>query len=94
MSNKKILEVRVAEVIAEALDNHWFNPAILADVLVTDYPLYTQDKLIEMIAHIIRFEQQRFEAEWAAGNTSEGLMLASHLNDVLDQHEYMDDVAI
>lgn len=90
MSRKKILEVSVAETIAEALDNHWFNPAILADILVTDYPLYTQDKLIEMIAYIIRFEQQRFEAEWATGNTSEGLMLASHLNDVLDQHEYLE----
>ena len=90
MGKKKILEVALADTIAEALDNHWFNPAILADILVTDYPLYTQDKLIEMVAHIIRFEQQRFQTEWENGNTSEGLMLASALNDVLEEIAYTD----
>lgn len=83
---KKIPEQKLAEHIAESLDNVWFNPAIAANLLVNQYPLYTQDRLIDLIGEIVRQQSERFEQEWEGGQTSGGLILADHLNQVYQMH--------
>ncbi len=70
--------------IAKAVDWHYFNPAVVANVLSTDVPLYTQDRIMELVTWIIKYESRRFKTEWESGNTTEGLMLADALNDVLE----------
>lgn len=85
---KKIEEEKLVEHLATALDNNWFNPVLAANLLVNHYPLYTQDRVIDLIGEIVRQQAERFKQEWESGQTSEGLMLADHLNDVYQFHAY------
>ena len=82
---KKTDEQKLVEQIAQAVDNHWFNPSLAAQILV-NYPLYTQDKIMELMAEIIKLQAGRFEVEWQHNTTSQGLMLASHLAEVIEMH--------
>jgi hypothetical protein len=56
---KKTDEQKLVEQIAQAVDNHWFNPSLAAQILV-NYPLYTQDKIMELMAEIIKLQAGRF----------------------------------
>lgn len=76
----KIPEEKLAEQIISNLDNYWFNPAIVASILANQ-PLYTQDRLIELITEIVKYQDARFRDEWEAGQTSDGLLMASYLAD-------------
>jgi hypothetical protein len=80
-------EQKLVKAVVEALDNHWFNPALFADIITTDYTVYTQNKLIELVKWIIRFEQRRFEYEWDTGMSSNELLQADALADVLKNME-------
>jgi hypothetical protein len=84
---KKIQEEKVAELLAEAVDNNWFNPSLCADLIVNHLPLYTQDRLVILMSEVIRQQAIRFETEWENGYTSDGLMLSSHLAEVISAHE-------
>lgn len=84
---KRTSEEKLAEVITEALDNHWFNPALFAHLIVKGTSIYTQDKLMELMSHVIKYQAGRFKDEWEHDQTSEGLMLASHLAEVIEMHE-------
>lgn len=87
---KKMLETKVAEAIIEGTDNNWFNPALVAQALVTNNPIYTQDKIMDLIVEIIKQQANRFKREAAEGQTSEGLVLANVLNEViLEQEAYL-----
>ena len=79
----KSIETKVAEKLAEGLNNHTFSPAVLANILTTYYPIYTQDRLMELVKWIIKYNSMRMTNEWDKGNTSEGLMMADALNDIL-----------
>ena len=84
---KKIAEEKLAEQIGLALENVWFNPHIVASILANNYSLYHQDKLVELIAEIVKQQSFRFNQEWAEHNqTSEGLMLAAHLAEIVEVH--------
>ena len=85
----KAQEIKVAEAIVNLTDDHWFNPAILARYL-TDQPFYTVDRIMELVAQIIRWEANRYTDEldtedgiYNSGQTSEGLFLANELNQTL-----------
>lgn len=80
-------ETKLVKAVVEALDNHWFNPALFADMITTDYTVYTQNKLIELVKWIIRYEQRRFEYEWDTGMSSNELLQADALADVLNNME-------
>lgn len=84
---KKMLETKVAETILEGTDNNWFNPTLVAHALVTNNPIYTQDKLMDLIVEIIKQQAARFRMEAAAGVTSNGLILANVLNEVIEEQE-------
>jgi len=83
---KRIPEEKIAEQLAEVLDNVWFNPMLTAGYLVNGHSLYTNDQLMKLIIQIIKHQSDRFNVEWAGGRTSEALMLANHLNDVIEMH--------
>ncbi len=80
----KAIESNLANEIAKAVDWHYFNPAVVANVISTDMPLYTQDRVMELVKWIIKYEARRFQVEWEKGNTTEGLMMADLLNDVIE----------
>jgi hypothetical protein len=84
---KKMLETKVAEAILEGTDNNWFNPTLVAHALVTGQPIYTQDKVMDLIVEIIRQQSNRYDREWEEGRTSEGLMMASRLMDMITNFE-------
>jgi hypothetical protein len=87
----KTREVKVAEQLVNLTEDHWFNPAILARYL-TDQPFYTVDRIMELVAQIIRWESNRHKDElttdtgiYNSGQTSEGLFLANELNKTLNK---------
>jgi len=87
----KTREIKVAEQLVNLTEDHWFNPAILARYL-TDQPFYTVDRIMELVAQIIRWEANRYNDEldtddgiYNSGMTSEGLFLANELNKTLNK---------
>lgn len=90
MAAKKTQEEKLAEQIGTAVENHWFNPALFAHLMVKGNPLYTLDNLMELIKHTLKYMDQRYKDEWEHGQTSAGLMMASYLADCLDIKENPD----
>ena len=84
---KQTIENKVINVLLEALDNHWFNPALVANGLVLNNPIYTQDKLADLVVEIIKAQSHRYNNEWELGRTSEGLMMSARLNDMIEAFE-------
>lgn len=80
----KAAETKLAEQITAALEGHYFNSAVLGRLLMDD-PIWTIDRLVEMISQILHYLAIRYEKEWQAGQTSEGLLLANELNETLKQ---------
>jgi hypothetical protein len=72
-------ELKLADDIANATEDHWFNPAIMAHVL-SNQPFYTVDRIMELISYILKYNSKRYKAEFEHGQTSEGLFLANELN--------------
>jgi hypothetical protein len=75
----KTPETKLAEAIATATENHYFNSSIIAHTLA-DQPHYTIDRIMEMIVKTIKYQAQRHQNDWENGRTSEGLFLANELN--------------
>ena len=89
--SKKTQEHKIVEQLAEALDNHWFNPNLAAQIIIK-HPIYTQDKLMDLMKEIIKLQASRYQMEWEHDRTSAGLMLAAHLAEVIEMHEpYIED---
>ncbi len=65
----KTKEIKVAEDLVNLTEDHWFNPAILARYL-TDQPFYTVDRIMELVAQIIRWQANRHNDEL---NTEDGI---------------------
>lgn len=84
---KKTDEQKAVEVLVKAMDNHWFNPAIFANLIVNEQPLYTQDKLLELISYIIQYQAERMETAAEYGETSDALILAHVLNEVIEEQQ-------
>jgi len=75
----KTPETKLAEQLVNLTDDHWFNPAIFGRYLA-EQPLYTSDRIIEMIAHIIHEQAKQYHLLKASGTSSEGLLLAYELD--------------
>jgi hypothetical protein len=75
----KTPESKVAEQIANLAESHWFNPAVFGRLL-SDQPYYTLDRIMEVVAHIIRNQAIKHKQEAEKGNTTEGLLLANELD--------------
>lgn len=76
----KTKEQKIADDISNAVEDHWFNSAMVAHML-TDQPYYTIDRIMEILSHIIKFGSKRYKRDWEKGSTSEGLFLANELNE-------------
>jgi hypothetical protein len=75
----KTKEQKLADDLANAVEDHWFNPAILAHLL-SNQPHFTIDRIIEVVAHLLKFNSKRYKADFEQGITSEGLFISNELN--------------
>ena len=80
----KSVEQKLADDIANAVESHWFNPAVIARIL-SNQPVYTMDRVMEMVAQIVRTISTR-------DDESEGVALAKELNNYIKllqtRHEF------
>ena len=86
----KTPEQKVAEQLVNLTEDHWFNAASLARY-ITDQPYYTTDRIMELVAQIIKWGGRRHEDEltpsgiYESNTSSEGLFLANELSKTLDK---------
>ena len=86
----KTPEQKVAEQLTNLTEDHWFNAASLARY-ITDQPYYTTDRIMELVAQLIRWGGKRHEDEltpsgvYQSNSSSEGLFLAHELNKTLNK---------
>jgi hypothetical protein len=86
----KTPEQKVAEQLVNLTEDHWFNAASLARY-ITDQPYYTTDRIMELVAQIIKWGGRRHEDEltpsgiYESNSSSEGLFLANELSRTLDE---------
>jgi DNA-binding LacI/PurR family transcriptional regulator len=81
------IETKAAEKVLEAMDSHWFNPTIMARELVNGCGHYTQSKIMELVVEIIKQTASQFDNAWEEGVTSEALLMAERLNDMISNFE-------
>ena len=80
---KKTAEEKLVEQIRQALDNHWFNPVMVAAMLV-DENLFYQDKINELVECIIERQARMYRLQWEQGYTNQGLTNSSYLQEVIE----------
>lgn len=71
-------EQKVAEQIVELTENQWFNSAVFGRILA-DQPLYTVDRIMEMVVQIVNAMARKYEIEKTNDQTSHGLILANEM---------------
>jgi hypothetical protein len=77
-------EHKVGELLANSVEDHFFNPATLAYYL-SQQPTWTIDRVMEVVAWIIEKNARRAEVEAGNGIQSEGLILAYNLDKLVDR---------
>ena len=82
----KTQETKLAEQLANLADDHWFNPAIFGRYLA-EQPLYTVDRIMEMVSYIISEQAKTYELLRLKGTSSEGLLLANELNECIKAYQ-------
>jgi hypothetical protein len=76
-------ETKLADTVASCVEDHFFNTAAVARHL-SNQPIYTVDKVMELVVNIVFSMKQRYDVELAEGNTSEGLILANNLHKAIN----------
>lgn len=84
--SKKIPEQILAEAITNSIHDVRFDYNVLANLLVNNNSLYGQNEIMELVSAIIHQQNRRFFTEWEVGQTCEGLLMASHLSEVIQVH--------
>ena len=80
----KSVEQKLADDIANAVESHWFNPAVIARLLANQ-PIYTTDRVMELVAQIIRtIAMKEDEAEGVAL----AKVLDSQIKSLQDKHKF------
>ena len=46
------------DLLEEILNDHHFHPALMANIIITTYPPYTQKKLIELIRYLEEYHME------------------------------------
>jgi len=81
----KTKEQQIGELLANSVEDHFFNPAALGRYLA-EQPIYTIDRIVEVVAWIIEKQAERYRREVANdGTVCEGLIIANHLDRVIDK---------
>jgi hypothetical protein len=78
-------EIKIGELLANSVEDHWFNPASLGHYL-SQQPLWTIDRVMEVVMWIVEKMARRYEDEYSKGQTCEGLLLAYNLDKSIDRH--------
>ena len=82
MKNK---EQQIGELLANSVEDHFFNPAALGRYLA-EQPIYTLDRIVEVVAWVIEKQARRYEREIEQGGVvSEGLAISHKLDKVVDK---------
>jgi len=82
----KTPETKVAESLVNLMDDHWFNPTMFGRYLA-EQPLYTIDRVMEMIVSVISEQAKMYEIHKNRGESTEGLMLANELNECIKAYQ-------
>ena len=82
----KTPEIKVAESLVNLMDDHWFNATIFGHYLAQQ-PLYTLDRIMEMIVSVISEQAKMYDVYSIKGSSSEGLMLANELNECIKAYQ-------
>ena len=82
----KTQEIKVAESLVNLMDDHWFNSTIFGHYLAQQ-PLYTIDRIMEMIVSVISEQSKMIHVYSNQGSTSEGLLLANELNECIKAYQ-------
>ena len=82
----KTQEIKVAESLVNLMDDHWFNATIFGHYLAQQ-PLYTIDRIMEMVVSIISEQSKMLNVYSNQGSTSEGLLLANELNECIKAYQ-------
>jgi uncharacterized membrane-anchored protein YjiN (DUF445 family) len=89
MKNK---EQQIGELLANSVEDHFFNPAALGRYLA-DQPLYTIDRIVEVVAWVIEKQAERYRREIANdGTVSEGLIISNMLDKMIDKIKVSNDL--
>ena len=81
----KTKELQIGELLANSVEDHFFNPASLGRYLA-EQPIYTLDRIMEVVAWIIEKQAERYRREKSnEGTVCEGLIIANILDNVIDQ---------
>jgi len=83
---KKTEEIKVAESLVNLMDDHWFSPTIFGHYLA-EQPLYTLDRIMEMIVSVISEQAKMYEFYSNRGTSTEGLLLANELNECIKAYQ-------
>lgn len=76
-------EQKLAFSIADSVEEHWFNSSIIGHIL-SDQPHFTIDRIMELVAHIIKHNAERYKGDVAAGEVAEGSILAYELQQAIE----------
>jgi len=78
-------EHKIGELLANSVEDHFFNPAALGRYLA-EQPIYTLDRIVEVVAWVIEKQARRYEREYQNnGTVSEGLAVSYKLDQVIDK---------
>ena len=88
----KTKEQQIGELLANSVEDHFFNPAALGRYLA-EQPIYTIDRIIEVVAWIVEKQAERYRREMANdGTVCEGLIIANHLDKLIDKIKVSNDL--
>ena len=88
----KTKEEQIGELLANSVEDHFFNPAALGRYLA-EQPIYTLDRIMEVVAWVIEKQARRYDREVETGGmVSEGLAIAHKLDMVIDKIKITNDL--
>lgn len=79
-------EEKLVKQIHEALDNHWFNVPLFAQLLIDENPYYN-NLINDIVEHIIHKQASVYPRAWEHGLTCDGLMRSSYLSEVINARD-------
>ena len=88
----KTKEHQIGELLANSVEDHFFNPAALGRYLA-EQPIYTIDRIVEVVAWIIEKQAERYRREVENNGTVwEGLVIANMLDKMIDKIKVSNDL--
>jgi hypothetical protein len=77
-------EIKVGELLANSVEDYWFNPATLGHYL-SQQPNWTIDRVMEVVCWIIEKNAGVYKDKAGKQEVSEGLALAYRLDELINR---------